>query len=133
MTETGPLHEARALLRQFSQSKLRVCEVETAHLSLFASRDPAMRRAPAAIEPGHAAFPPDTTDLVAPHLGTLHAPVPVGTAVRAGATVAMLIVLDRHRPVLAEIDGIVSMHLRAPGDLVQFGEPILALSGGTNP
>lgn len=129
MAEAPPLHEARALLRTFTHTGLRTLEVKTERLSLFLSRDPAARYAP---RPSAAApAPAPTTDLAAPHLGTLTDLAPLGTRITAGQPVATLRVLERDTLLLADADGEIVTHHQTLGTLLEYGQPVLTMAGST--
>ncbi len=128
MADLPPLHEARALLRTFTHTGLRTLEVKTERLSLFLSRDPAVRYAPQPSAPLPPTASGPTTNLTAPHLGTLADLAPLGTRVTAGQPVATLRVLEREALVLAESDGEIVAHHHARGALVEYGQPLLTLA-----
>lgn len=129
MADGNALHDARALLRGFTHSKLRSLDLRSAGLSLFLSRDEAIRflgRQVAAPAPQEDHGP--ATDLSAPHLGTLTGLVPVGTRVAAGEVVARLMVLGRETAMVAEAEGLIVAHHHADGALVEFGQPLVAIA-----
>ncbi len=123
----NPLHEARALLRTFAQTKHTVLRLRSDNLQLFLSRDPALRArdVPAAAV---AAVAKVTEELTAPHLGTLAALAPLGSRVEQGAEVARLMVLDRETVLRAASAGTVIAHHHAVGALVEYGQPVLTLA-----
>jgi biotin carboxyl carrier protein len=48
--------------------------------------------------------------------------------VEEGDRIAVLRVLDEHHDLLAPTAGVVTAAFAAPGDLVEFGQPVLTLS-----
>ncbi|HZU64298.1 MAG TPA: hypothetical protein VFF98_11485 [Novosphingobium sp.] len=130
MTEpASPLHEARALLRQFQHGKARACHIRTPTLELFLSRDRACRpqALPPAPDPDPAPAALPASPLAAPHLATVVELAGVGLAVAAGDVLARLRVLDRHSELRADSACVVAAHHLAPGALVQFGEALLSI------
>lgn len=123
MTDASLFNQARALLFQFERSKAKALRFETAGLKVFFSRDGAFRawQAPAAALPVS-----EGTPVNAPHLATITGLVPSGTMVTAGEAVAMLRVLDRATPLLAEACGAVAWDCDE-GQLVEFGQRLLSL------
>ncbi|MES2301758.1 MAG: biotin/lipoyl-containing protein [Pseudomonadota bacterium] len=129
MAEGNPLHDARALLRGFAHSKLRALDVRSEGLALFLSRDEAIRyRGRQAAAPAAQEDHGPATDLSAPHLGTLTGLAPVGTRVAAGDIVARLMVLNRETTLVAQADGMIVAHHHAEGALVEFGQPLVAIT-----
>lgn len=127
MPEVSPLHEVRALLRQFAKSEFRSCHVRTGALEVFFTRDAALRPeaalAPAALG--------ETTELCAPHIGTLAELELPGTAIPAGGVYGKLAVLDEFRELVSERGGIVAEHSRALGELIEYGQPIITIAALT--
>lgn len=127
-----PLHEARALLLQFTLSDLKAAHVATDRIEFFASRDPeysarsrvaGVSRAAAA---GTAAEPKETAS--APHLGTLGEIAELGATVDEGDVVATLTVLDRTTEIRSQSAGVVAHHHAEAGSLVEFGQRILTIA-----
>jgi acetyl-CoA carboxylase biotin carboxyl carrier protein len=127
MAEGQPLFEVRALLRTFLKSEWKSCHVVTDRLTLFASRDSAIRARDVGAANSSAPAPAVTSELTAPHLGTLVSLVAVGTSVAAGETYGALQVLDEERALIATTAGIVAGHHEEAGALVECGQPLLAL------
>lgn len=126
MADLPILHEVRALLRTFANSDWRAAQVRTSDLEVWFSRDAALRPEGNAASAEALAI---VAELKAPHLGTLAWLADPGTAIAAGAEYGSLRVLDEERALVAESGGVVARHRRAAGDLVEFGEPLVALSG----
>lgn len=91
---------------------------------------------PAATEPaGVAADDPTEVTVDAPMLGTFYrAPKPgdppyceVGDKVAAGDVVGLVEVMKLMNPVLAPVDGVVTRILATNAQLVEYGQPLLAL------
>lgn len=128
MPDVSPLHEARALLLQFQRSELKAMHIATEWLEFFASRDPAWTARGRVA--GRALASADAREHIfaAPHLGTLEAPVPTGSAVTEGTVLARLRVLDRLTDVVADRDGTVADCRAAGGDLVEYGQPLFVFA-----
>jgi hypothetical protein len=126
MAEVSALHEVRALLRDFVKSDWRAVQVRLGDLEVWFSRDASLR-------PEGSVTPAETLPIVAelkaPHLGTLAWLAAPGTAIVAGAEYGKLRVLDEERALVAETGGVVARHLRTVGDLIEFGEPLVGLTG----
>jgi biotin carboxyl carrier protein len=128
MPEVDPLQEARALLLQFERSDLKAVHVATEWLEFFASRDRAWsaRGRVTGLAPANANAP--THIVAAPHLGTLEAPLAEGSAVTEGTVLARLRVLDRLTDLIADRDGTVADCPAAEGDLIEYGQPLFAIT-----
>jgi biotin carboxyl carrier protein len=127
MAEGDPLFEARALLRTFLKSDWKSCDIVTDRLTLFASRDPAIRAQQARqVLPTPAPAP--MVDLCAPHLGTLVSLVAPGTRLEPGAIYGRVAVLDEERDMVADQAGILAWHHQQIGALVEFGQPLVSLA-----
>lgn len=127
MADGDPLFEARALLRTFLKSDWKSCDIVTDRLTLFASRDPAIR-AHQARQVLAAPAPVPMVDLCTPHLGTLVSLAAPGTRLEPGAIYGRVAVLDEERDMVADQAGIVARHHRHAGALVEYGQPLLSLS-----
>jgi biotin carboxyl carrier protein len=112
-------------LRSFVRSDWRAAQVRAGDLEVWFSRDAALRPE-GSVAPAEA--PAIIAELKAPHLGTLAWLANPGTEIAAGAEYGRLRVLDEERVLLAESGGVVAEHCRAAGDLIEFGEPLVALS-----
>lgn len=64
----------------------------------------------------------------APHVGTLGWLAPVGTVVAVGDVVAHLDVLDERIAVAATVDGQIMAHAAQPGDVAEFGTPLVTIA-----
>jgi biotin carboxyl carrier protein len=127
MAEGDPLFEARALLRTFLKSDWKSCDIVTDRLTLFASRDPAIRAQQARqVLPTPA--PVHTVELCAPHLGTLVSLAAPGTRLEPGTVYGRVAILDEERDVLADQAGLVASHHQQIGALVEFGQPLVSLT-----
>jgi biotin carboxyl carrier protein len=127
MADGDPLFEARALLRTFLKSDWKSCDIVTDRLTLFASRDPAIR-ARQARQVLAAAAPVPIVELCAPHLGTLVSLAVPGTRLEPGTVYGRVAVLDEERDILADQSGHVTAHHQQIGALVECGQPLVSLS-----
>ncbi len=127
MAEGDPLFEARALLRTFLKSDWKSCDIVTDRLTLFASRDPAIR-AHQARQVLAAPAPIPTIDLCAPHLGTLVCLAALGTRLEPGTVYGRVAVLDEERDMVADQAGNVAWHHQQAGALVECGQPLMSLA-----
>jgi biotin carboxyl carrier protein len=126
MAEVPTLHEVRALLRAFARSDWRAAQVRAGDLEVWFSRDTSLRPEGSVASAEPLAI---VAELKAPHLGTLAWLADPGTAIAAGSEYGGLRVLDEERALVAESGGVVAQHRRAAGDLIEYGEPLVALSG----
>ena len=123
--------DARALLDTLLTSGWQDMHVVSGDTEIFVAqaggRPNPMRVAPVselAMQPVSA----QETAVAAPHVATLVDMLAVGTAVKAGQTVATIRVLDDEEVLTAPIDGrIATAHVQA-GSLVEFGAPILSIA-----
>ena len=125
MADANILHEVRALLRQFVKSDFRSCDVRTADMAIFFSRDPSIRPEAATAPASLGAV----SELCAPHIGTLAELAGPGTAIPAGGVYGKLAVLDELRELIAQTGGTIAEHRRAIGELIEYGQPIVTVAG----
>lgn len=136
--QTGPaiaaINDARALLDALLGSDWREIHVVSGDTEIFIARNGAganpMRAVPAApVAEAASPLPPVVEKAVtAPHVATLVEAVSVGTRVEAGQTVATLHVLDEPIAVAAPGAGTVVRVDASPGELLDFGAPLLTIA-----
>ena len=125
------VEDARALLDTLLASAWTELHVASGGTEIFVAmaggRENPMR---AAAEPAvtvSAAEPAIVVEVPAPHVATLVSVEAEGASVAAGARVATLRVLDEEKELLAPVAGRVVRGLAKPGDLVEVGQPVVAL------
>ena len=124
-----PVDEIRAILRDFRQSPwLDLC-VRSADWQIFMAKpdgkpNPLLEATQAE---GEVDADAATTSVSAPHLGLFTRSVEAGAQVAAGDALGVLNVLDRTTPVVAESAGVVQAVFFEDGDLVEYGEVLVAL------
>lgn len=127
------INDARALLDTLLGSDWREIHVVSGETEIFIARNGAganpMRAAPAApiADPARSLPPAVEKTVTAPHVATVVEAVSVGTRVEAGQTVATLHVLDEPIAVTAPGAGTVVRVDAAPGELLDFGAPLVTI------
>ena len=132
--------EIKELISCFESSSLQTMKLSTQEFTIEMSRGagaaPAVPQAPAAVAVPAAASAParEEGDAVkAPLVGTFYAaPAPdqapfvaVGDRVKKGQTVCLIEAMKMMSEVPAPCDCVIEAVLKASGDLVSFGEPLL--------
>lgn len=124
--------DARALLAALTTSEWREVHVASGGTEIFIAkpggRQNPMRAATTAPTRPSADVGALVATVTAPHVASLHSVASAGAKVAQGDRIAVLRVLDEHHDLLAPAAGVVAATLAAPGDLVEFGQPVLTLA-----
>jgi biotin carboxyl carrier protein len=123
--------EIRAILRDFRQSPWLDLRVRSADWQIFMAKPGGkpnpLLDATQAESAGEVDTAAATVPVSAPHLGLFTRSVEAGAQVAAGDSLGVLNVLDRATPVVAESAGVVQAVFFEDGDLVEYGEVLVAL------
>jgi biotin carboxyl carrier protein len=124
--------DARALLATLTASEWREIHVASGGTEIFIAK-PGGRQNPMRVAATVPAPSPESSAIpvvtvTAPHVASLHSVKAAGARVEEGDRIAVLRVLDEHHDLLAPTAGAVTAAFAAPGDLVEFGQPVLTLS-----
>lgn len=133
------IDNARAFLRSFERSDYQDILVRQGDFEMFIARqNGGVNRLPQAVggtvaAPAPAAVGPTAEAYVisAPHLGTFQSSPATGSDVEAGGVIAMLTLLDESIELRADRAGTITEVTAQPGELVEYGTPLLTLSAAT--
>lgn len=121
------IDEIRAMLRDFRQSPWLDFHVVSDGWKIFLAKPGGKANPMLGVAVGEMENAASLLSVDAPHLGLFSTRVEVGSQVEAGACIGVLKVLDRITEVCAERAGLVDAVFFKDGDLVEYGEPMIAL------
>lgn len=130
------IEKLRQLIGWMTDAGLARIEFKTTDFEVRLQRSPGAP-APAAAAPAEAPVAVASASVTSTGCGHFHARHPArdvpqaspGQAIRTGDVIGVLVVGDLLLPVSAQQDGIAGDYLVADGQLVDYGKPLLALTG----